>query len=391
MKQVKTIRWQLQGTITPDHPAIQAAAALLLQDELIAFPTETVYGLGALADREDAVRKIFDVKGRPADNPLIVHVANHEAVLSIAEDVPEAAWILLKTFTPGPLTLILKGKGGLSPRVTAGLNTVAVRIPDHPAALSLLTRVQKPVAAPSANRSGRPSPTRAEHVLEDLDGLIAGILDAGPTGYGLESTVLDMTVFPYTMLRPGAITLSDLQATIGEDRVRLHPSLYPERVRVATGNALEGSALDTVARSPGMKYRHYAPAVPLTLWLFNDERLDLRVPRVQHMLSRLKATLQEQVEEGLRLSFLVYEEDMPVLKTVLGEAFFKIRWIPVGRRDHPQDIAASLYGALRLLRPESTDRAHMLGMMEEGMGLAVMNRLRKAAAEMMTEEGSAKI
>lgn len=388
MKHVKTIRWQLQGTITPDHPAIQAAAALLLQDELIAFPTETVYGLGALADREVAVRKIFDVKGRPADNPLIVHVANHEAVLTIAQDIPEAAWLLLKTFTPGPLTLILKGKGVLSHRVTAGLNTVAVRIPDHPVALSLLTRVEKPVAAPSANRSGRPSPTRAEHVLEDFDGQIAGILDAGQTGYGLESTVLDMTVYPYTILRPGAVTLSDLQATIGADRVRLHPSLYPEKPSVVTGHTVDDDASDTVARSPGMKYRHYAPDVPLTLWLLNAERLDPRVPSVQHILLRLKAMLQKQLEEGLRLSFLVYEEDMPILKTVLGEMFLKIHFIHVGQRGQPEAIAASLYHTLRSLHPQSTDRAHMLGVLEDGVGLAVMNRLRKAASEIMTEEGS---
>lgn len=383
MKQMKTKRWQLHGLVSPDHPFIREAGALLLQGELIAFPTETVYGLGAIADSGEAVQKIFNVKGRPADNPLIVHLAEIETVATVAEDIPEEAWVLLETFAPGPLTIILKGKSVLSPLVTAGLPSVAVRIPAHPVARSLIASVKKPVAAPSANRSGRPSPTRAEHVLQDLDGRIAGILDAGPTGYGVESTVLDMTVFPYTILRPGAVTLSDLQGALGEGRVRLHRSFdFAPTVQEPERDEAKDTE-DTVPRAPGMKYRHYAPDVPLTLWLFNGKTLDSGSYDVRTYLMRLKAAFQTMVAEGVRISFLAYEEDLPILKAALGDTFKTLHVLNVGRRSHPEEVARSLYDVLRSLDPEVTDRAMMLGLREEGLGLAIMNRLRKAASEVI--------
>jgi L-threonylcarbamoyladenylate synthase len=228
-------------TTSPDE-----AAAFLRRGELVAFPTETVYGLGADALSEEAVEKIFEAKGRPADNPLIVHVADRDQVREVAADLPGPAEMLLDHFAPGPLTLILPKAAAVPSVVTAGLNTVGVRLPAHPVAQAFLRACDTPVAAPSANRSGRPSPTTWQAVAEDLDGRIACILKGGATDAGVESTVLDCTSSPPTVLRPGAVPVEELEAIIGAVRVD------------------EDESADA-PRSPGTKHRHYAPAAQVRL------------------------------------------------------------------------------------------------------------------------------
>ncbi|MCX7929448.1 MAG: L-threonylcarbamoyladenylate synthase [Chlorobi bacterium] len=222
---------------------IHRAAELLRHGELIAIPTETVYGLAARYDDDTAIARIYRVKGRPQDNPLIVHCASVEDVIHVADNVPPVAWALLERFAPGPLTLILHRKQTVSPIVSAGLPTVAVRIPALDVARQLIAEVGVPLAAPSANRSGRPSPTCAEHVLADLGGKIAAVLDAGPCSIGIESTIV-MVTDQIAVVRPGSITPQDLAEVLGSEP----PVLTPDR-----------------PLAPGTKYRHYAPRIPVIL------------------------------------------------------------------------------------------------------------------------------
>ncbi len=230
-----------------DPTALAHAAALLRAGELVAFPTETVYGLGARVFCEPAIARIFAVKGRPADNPLIVHIAAVEDVHRVAVEIPSSFWVLAERFFPGPLTLIVRRHPSVPACVSAGLETVAVRMPRNPYALELIRLTGEPVAAPSANRSGRPSPTRAEHVLQDLDGLIAAVVDGGECEIGLESTVLHLLMEPPLIMRPGAITADELSAVLGV------PVEY-----------WRGSPTEAVP-SPGVKYRHYAPNASVLL------------------------------------------------------------------------------------------------------------------------------
>ncbi|KHE69210.1 L-threonylcarbamoyladenylate synthase, partial [Halobacillus sp. BBL2006] len=231
-----------------NNSSIEEAAQLLRNQHVVAFPTETVYGLGADATNEEAVQRIFEAKGRPSDNPLIVHVADIEQVEELAQNIPERAYQLMEAFWPGPLTLVLESNGVAAKNVTAGLSTIGIRMPDHPLALALLRNAGKPLAAPSANRSGRPSPTEAEHVWQDLNGRVSGILDGGATGVGVESTVLDCTSQPPVILRPGGVTKEDLEKILS---------------KVDIDNALKDEQRQP--KSPGMKYTHYAPEAPL--WL----------------------------------------------------------------------------------------------------------------------------
>lgn len=218
------------------YPQLQEAAKLLRENEAIAFPTETVYGLGANAMNDEAIAKIFEAKGRPSDNPLIVHIGTKSQLDGIVKEIPPVAEKLMEHFWPGPLTIILPRKEGISEKVTAGLHTVGVRMPDHPVALALIEEANVPVAAPSANRSGRPSPTLASHVYEDLNEKIAGIVDGGATGVGVESTVIDCTSAVPTILRPGGITKEQLEAVIGT--VSLDPALKDEKETEITWNEI---------------------------------------------------------------------------------------------------------------------------------------------------------
>ncbi|CAM3023817.1 L-threonylcarbamoyladenylate synthase [Lactiplantibacillus plajomi] len=224
---------------------VQAAAQLIDEGQLVAFPTETVYGLGADATNVKAVKQVYVAKGRPSDNPLIVHVADQATVERFAQPLSTAAKQLIKAFWPGPLTMIFQLKpGALAPEVTGGLTTAAFRNPDNAATLALIRAAQTPIVGPSANTSGKPSPTTAQHVLHDLDGKIAGILDDGATKVGVESTVLDLSTNQPAILRPGAITASAIEAVIGQ------PVMTEQHHVGAT----------EVPKAPGMKYKHYAPA-----------------------------------------------------------------------------------------------------------------------------------
>lgn len=325
-----------------DNEQIYSQAVDLLNNgEVVAFPTETVYGLGAVATDEVAVKKIFQAKGRPSDNPLIVHIGTIEEVSNFIEHIPENALKLMNVFWPGPLTLIMKAKSGiLAPNVTAGLSTVGMRMPDHEVALELLRKLKKPVAAPSANRSGKPSPTKAEHVEEDLKGRIPLILDGGTTGIGLESTVLDMTVTPPVILRPGGVTKEMLQEIVGE-------VVQPNK---------EQQKLDSTPKAPGMKYTHYAPNAPVYLIESDKETVKKAIAKLQN--------------DGHKVALLA-----PSTFTELGAEYY----FAFGNEDDQEEMGAKLYDDLRAC--DKTDATIILATTTstEGVGAAIMNRLEKAA------------
>ena len=338
--------------------ALAEAGRRLRAGELVAFPTETVYGLGADATNPAAVRRIFAAKGRPADNPLIVHIEQVERLREVAATIPGPALELAGLFWPGPLTLVLPRRDTICPEVSAGLPTVAVRCPEHPVARELIAFADRPVAAPSANLSGRPSPTRAEHVLRDLGGRIPLLLDGGPCRVGVESTVLDLTSRPPVLLRPGGVTLEELRSVLG--RVDLDPGVL-------------GEPHSGPVRSPGMKYRHYAPAAPA--WLVEGTP-----PAVARKVFQL---VKEWAGAGERVGLLISEETAQQL----GELFSAdwpgaggtLQVEVVGPRDHPEEYARRLFALLRRLDEAGASRILMEGVPPVGMGLAVANRLRRAA------------
>ena len=326
---------------------IAQAANCLRRGEVVAFPTETVYGLGADATCECAVAKIFAAKGRPADNPLIVHIGNTAQADTIAAHIPDAARQLMAAFWPGALTIILPKRAGVSDLVTAGLATVGVRLPSHPVALELLRTAGLPLAAPSANVSGRPSPTTAAHVAADLDGKIAGIVDGGTAQIGLESTVIDCTVTPPVILRPGGITRAEIEAVIGT---------------VNTADSVSGP--QTAPRSPGMKYTHYAPRAPLTI--------------VQGSVAFFRQTINAARQNGQRVGILIAEG---------RQGFYHADFIQTcGTADNPQSTARQLYDALRAFDGQALDAIYSETFSTDGLGEAVMNRLFKAAGNRIISE-----
>lgn len=367
-------RWLKVDPARPDRELVAEAAAVLRAGGLVAFPTETVYGLGANALDGQAVLRIFTAKGRPADNPLIVHVAAaEEAAALTAGPLPATAVLLMEAFWPGPLTLVLPGAGKVAPEVSAGLSSVALRMPDHPVALALIRAAGTPVAAPSANTSGRPSPTTAGHVKEDLDGLIEVVLDGGTCGLGLESTVLDLTGETPVILRPGAVTPEDIARVAG--KVLVDPaadgpvraaSRQPDYSLPAAGPkpASEGCPTgkdSSRPRSPGFKYTHYAPAAPLFLFEGSPEKVAAKV---------LEAA-RAHVAAGRRVGILAAGDRKDYREA--GEL------ILTGRRDAPATVAAGLYAALRKFDAAGVDVILAEGLDGGGVALAVRNRLRKAA------------
>ncbi len=323
--------------------SIAAEAARLIQGgELVAFPTETVYGLGANIFNESALRALFRVKGRPGDNPLIVHVARAEQAEMLAQRLPPHFEELAERFWPGPLTLVFRRNAAVFDSVTAGLPTVAVRAPDHPLGGAFLKAAGVPVAAPSANLSGRPSPTRAEHVLADLGGAIPLLLDGGPCKIGIESTVLDLSGKHPVILRPGAIGPEEIAAVTGT------------RTSIARPNAVRPA-------SPGMKYAHYAPETPLTLVLWRKEAS----VRMEHLLMEVLRNRKR----GLRVGLMAPAD----LKDLPCDAFFSLG------AGTSVDYAREMYRGLRTLDAARLDMMAAPGIKEEGLGMAVMNRLKKAA------------
>ncbi|MBM7585246.1 L-threonylcarbamoyladenylate synthase [Bacillus pakistanensis] len=335
--------------INESYPQIVDASQYLKDNEVVAFPTETVYGLGANATSDVAVDKIFQAKGRPSDNPLIVHISASEQLNHLVEEIPETAQKLIEHFWPGPLTIIFKKKDGVfSNKVTAGLDTVAIRIPDHPIALALIAAANLPIAAPSANRSGRPSPTTATHVIEDLQGRIVGVVDGGETGVGVESTVVDCTGDHPLILRPGGVTREQLEEIVGT--IEVDPSLK------------EGKG---APKSPGMKYTHYAPNAPLYLVKANREKF--------------QSLIKNKQKEGLKVGVLTTEEN----KGAFSEADVII---PCGKREDLLTVAHALYDTLRAFNSSDVDIIFSETFPEEGVGLAIMNRLQKAAGYRVIEE-----
>ncbi|WP_430339864.1 L-threonylcarbamoyladenylate synthase [Rossellomorea vietnamensis] len=335
--------WTVESDVDKNksYPQIVDAAKILQQDEVVAFPTETVYGLGANATSDRAVEKIFKAKGRPSDNPLIVHISNKGQLDGLVEEIPVDAAKLIEAYWPGPLTIIFKNKEGVfSGKVTAGLDTVGIRMPDHPVALSIIEAAGLPIAAPSANRSGKPSPTTAQHVIDDLDGRIAGVVDGGETGVGVESTVVDCTGEIPVILRPGGITKEQLEVVVG--KVEVDPSLK------------EGKG---APKSPGMKYTHYAPDAPV--YLVDGSKED-----VQRLVDEKKG-------EGLKVGVLTTEERMDWYQ---ADIIFS-----VGRRHDLNTVAQHLYDTLRAFNRSDVDIIFSEIFPEEGVGLAIMNRLQKAA------------
>lgn len=321
--------------------SIREAAQLLIQQEVVAFPTETVYGLGANASNEQAVAKIFEAKGRPADNPLIVHVSNKDQIKQYVTEITPLAEKIIDAFMPGPVTVILPSNGSIAKNVTAGLTTVGIRIPDHPAARELIEQADIPIAAPSANISGKPSPTSAIHVYQDLNGKIAGILDGGPTGVGLESTVVDCTTDVPIILRPGGVSAADIEQVTGvpvKDTTRHEEEQIP--------------------KAPGMKYNHYEPDAPLAL-VFGDH-------------TYFQALINEYQQTGKKVGVLISEELAPKLSA----DYMKV----CGSIIDLSTIAAHLYEGLRSFKRTDVDIILTETYPEEAVGQAIMNRLTKAAS-----------
>ncbi len=320
---------------------IEAAAAILRAGGLVGIPTETVYGLGANGLDPAAVRRIFEAKGRPQDNPLILHIPDPSWLERYCRDVPAAARRLAEQFWPGPLTMILPRRALVPDEVTCGLETVGVRCPDHPVTLAIIRAAGVPVAAPSGNRSGRPSPTCARHMLEDMEGRIQAVVDGGPCGVGVESTIVDLTLPVPRLLRPGGLPLEALEAVLGHVDVD----------RAVTAPLSPGEK----PRAPGMKYRHYAPRAPVTVVTGDGAATAAYIRR------------QAGANTGV-ICFGEYRDRFPGCT---------VRSIgPAGDRG---EQARRVFDALRSFDGTSVTAIFAQCPGEEGLGLAVANRLKKAA------------
>jgi len=360
---------------------IEEAAAAIAAGGVVAFPTETVYGLGGDARSTEAVGRIFAAKGRPSDNPLIVHLAHGASVAGLVKEIGAVEAALMDAFWPGPLTLVLPVReGAVSPLVTAGLDTVAVRVPAHDLARELIERAGCPIAAPSANRSGRPSPTQARHVLEDLNGRIDGVLDGGATGVGVESTVVRVVDGMIHILRPGGVTREQLRDTVvglaivaeeTKEEARAERRAATAAVGVGTEVSLssrgeQGSSRSSTTdaeapRSPGVKYAHYAPQGEMLLVTGAFERLS----------STVQTQARQAADAGKRVAVLSCSEHAA---GYLADIVFDC-----GPRNEPGKAAQTLYATLRECDEQGVDYIVAEGYPEDGIGAALMNRLRKAS------------
>ena len=323
---------------------VSRAGELLAEGKTVVFPTETVYGLGANALDETAVKKIFEAKGRPADNPLIVHIGHLEDLDGLVAEVPPKAKLLMDKFWPGPLTMIMKKTDAVPKVVTAGLDTVAVRFPSDPIASALIRSAHVPVAAPSANISGRPSPTKAEHVIEDMMGRVSAIITVeNLTDVGLESTVVDMTTEPPTMLRPGGITVSEIEAEIG--KIEVSP------------NVIE-NVIPEKAKSPGMKYTHYSPKGDLVIVKGSDAE---KAEKINKQLRR---------NEAMHVGILATDETMDNYHSGLI--------ISLGSRSDPEEMSRNLFDRLRNFDELGVEKIYAEDIEVGNATLALVNRLYKA-------------
>ena len=369
---------------------ISEAAEILKQGGLVAFPTETVYGLGGNGLDKEAAKKIYAAKGRPSDNPLILHVSSIEEVYPLVKALPEKAKKLMEAFWPGPLTLVLPKSDIVPKESTGGLETVALRSPENALTLDLIRACGFPIAGPSANLSGRPSPTEAAHVLEDLGGRIEGILEDGAVGIGVESTIVDLSEDSPTLLRPGAITIEDLEEVLGE-KVAIDPTLLGKSM-----------AEGFTPKAPGMKYRHYAPKAEMILFKKKEEEEnDLKAGQediAKSILSyggeELSDCPEQEVKKSVAKAILSYgEKELSVspekriwilcgedtASLYEGDGRFTVKIL--GSREEPLSMTHNLFRLLRQADEEGVELILGECYSEEGVGFALMNRLKKAAGQ----------
>ncbi|AOL15818.1 threonylcarbamoyl-AMP synthase [Sulfolobus sp. A20] len=327
----------------PEIEKIKIAAQVIRSGGTVVFPTETVYGIGANALDSESVKKIFIAKNRPVDNPLIVHISDFNQLFLIAKEVPEKVLKIAKIVWPGPLTFVLK-KTDIVPKETTGsLDTVAVRMPAHPVALALIRESEVPIAAPSANLATKPSPTKVEHVIEDLNGRVDIILDGGETFFGVESTVINVTVDPPVLLRPGPFSVEELERFFG---------------KVILPDFIKGTKEAEVALAPGMKYRHYAPKKKLI---------------VVEDVSILASVIEELKAKGYRVALLCTKG---ICRKFVNK---EIQIIELGSEENLYGVAKNLFDCFRKLDTLNADIGIIHGVSERGIGLAIMNRARKAS------------
>ena len=329
----------------PDQDLISLFATMLADGKTVIFPTETVYGLGANALDEDAATKIYQAKGRPSDNPLLVHVADKEDVYDLVENIDDRAKLLMDKFWPGPLTIVFKKKAIIPDRTSGGLDTVAIRMQSDQVARDLIRQAGVPIAAPSANISGRPSPTKPEHIIRDMDGRVDGILVGGPCDYGVESTIIDLSEDLAMVLRPGSITLEMLGEVLG--RVDLDPSLKNKDDNIR-------------AKAPGMKYKHYSPQAQVYIVKADD---------LEGFAERVDSLCEDNAKKGLKIGVMTMNYD---------QHSYQAKVFDLGGSD--TEVAKNLFDSLISLDRESIDIAYVPYFEERGIGVAIMNRLKKAAA-----------
>ena len=335
---------------------IREASEILKSGGLVAFPTETVYGLGGDATDKEASRKIYAAKGRPSDNPLIVHIAKFSQLEDITENLPKTAKLLADAFWPGPLTMVCNKNQVIPYETTGGLDTVAVRMPNNPVALALIEESGCMIAAPSANTSGRPSPTKASHVYEDLSGKIEAILDGGAVDIGLESTIVDLTEDVVTILRPGFINMAMLREVVGE--VRMDPGIVYN---------VKGSTSGAKPKAPGMRYKHYAPKGDLTIISGEEDTV----------VGKINQLTREALKEGKKVGIIATSETVD--RYPEGEV------LVIGNRSDESSIAHNLYDILRRFDELSVDLIYSESFATPKMGQAIMNRLLKAAGQKTIE------
>ena len=326
-----------------DKNEIKKQSKLLSEGKTVIFPTETVYGLGANALDEDAVKKIYEAKGRPSDNPLIVHIYDKEEVYNLAENINEKAKTIMDKFWPGPITIILNKKDIVPYRTSGGLETVAIRMPSHLIAREIIKEAGVPIAAPSANISGRPSPTKADDVYEEMNGRVSGIVLGGDCNFGLESTVLDVTTENPMILRPGSITKEDLEKVIGE--VSIDPSL-------------EKKEDNKKAKAPGMKYTHYSP----------DADVYIVSGNIEDTISKINSLVVENNKKGLKTGVMCLEQNKNSYK---GEV--------VSLGSTLEEVGSNLFDVLRQMDKMNIDIVYSEEFTRDGVGQAIMNRLLKSA------------
>lgn len=329
-----------------DREIIKQASEIIKKGGLVSFPTETVYGLGANGLDSDATSKIFEAKGRPQDNPLILHISSEDELKELVREISDDARKCMDAFWPGPLTIIFNRSEIVPDSVTAGLDTVAIRMPSNKIALEIIRESKKPIAAPSANTSGKPSPTAAEHVYKDLDGKLELIVDGGRTGIGLESTVIDLTEDVPTILRPGGVTYEDLSKVLG--RVEIDKSII---------NFTE----NIVPKSPGQKYKHYAPNSEM--YIFKGE--------FKSVVDRINEIAIEKTQNGKKVGIMCTDESLDKYKAGLIYS--------MGSREDEDSIAHNLFHILREMDRENVDIILSESVDFSEMGLAIMNRMIKAA------------